>query len=77
MTLIFHLPHEQFLILLKLFNSQRALYNLSGLTSIEDSGLERQAVRFAARSENISELSKEEQKLLDEFVKYLVENYNE
>jgi len=45
---------------------------LSGNAVARDAGMHEQALRFAARSEgSVQSLSKEEQKALEEFVRYL------
>ncbi|MBA2678829.1 MAG: helix-turn-helix domain-containing protein [Ktedonobacteraceae bacterium] len=49
------------------------LYVVSGLKFSTDQAFNKQAVRFAARSEAVDKLSKEEQQALQEFVKYLSE----
>ena len=49
----------------------RSLLKLSGAVETHDSGFKEQAVRFAARSENISSLNRNERKLLSEFVGFL------
>lgn len=51
----------------------RSLVVLSGAVHV-DSDVRAEAVRFAASSENISDLSLEEQKLLNRFVKFLREH---
>jgi transcriptional regulator with XRE-family HTH domain len=52
--------------------SERML-ELSGNLIVRDSSLGKQAVRFAARSESVEKLSKDEQRALEEFVKFLSE----
>lgn len=52
--------------------SERML-ELSGNVIVRDSGLGQEAVRFAARSESVEKLSKDEQRALEEFVKFLSE----
>ena len=52
--------------------SERML-ELSGNLVARDSNLGEKAVRFAARSESLEKLSKEEQRALEEFVKFLSE----
>jgi transcriptional regulator with XRE-family HTH domain len=54
------------------FSRQRML-ELSGNLVIKDTSLGQQAVRFAARSESVEKLSKDEQRALEEFVKFLSE----
>lgn len=49
------------------------LFVISGLKFSTDQKFNNQAVRFAARSEPVDKLSKEEQQALQEFVKYLSE----
>jgi len=52
--------------------SERML-ELSGNLIARDSSLGEEAVRFAARSESVEKLSKDEQRALEEFVKFLSE----
>lgn len=52
--------------------SERML-ELSGNLIVRDSSLGQEAVRFAARSEAVEKLSKDEQRALEEFVKFLSE----
>jgi transcriptional regulator with XRE-family HTH domain len=52
--------------------SERML-ELSGNLIVRDSSLGQEAVRFAARSESVEKLSKDEQRALEEFVKFLSE----
>jgi len=49
------------------------LLELSGNLVARDSSLGQEAVRFAARSESVEKLSKEEHRALEEFVKFLSE----
>ena len=49
---------------------ERSLVVLSGAVRV-DNNIREEAVRFAASSENIQELTKEERKLLNQFVKFL------
>jgi transcriptional regulator with XRE-family HTH domain len=49
------------------------LFVVSGLKFSTDQRFNNQAVRFAARSEAVDKLNKEEQQALQEFVKYLSE----
>lgn len=49
------------------------LMQLSGLTEPKDSRFAEEAIRFAARSEPINKLSREEHDALEEFVKFLSE----
>lgn len=52
---------------------ERALMKLSGATVTRDEAFEEEAMRFAAKSDDMSKLSKEEQRALSDYVKYLVE----
>lgn len=52
---------------------ERSLAVLSGAVHVDDDVRE-EAVRFAASSEHVSELTKEERKLLNQFVKFLREH---
>lgn len=52
--------------------SERML-ELSGNLLVRDSSLGQEAVRFAARSESVEKLSRDEQRALEEFVKFLSE----
>ena len=52
---------------------ERSLVVLSGAVHV-DAGVREEAVRFAANSEDISGLTKEERKLLNHFVKFLREH---
>lgn len=47
------------------------MMGLSGVTQVYDEELEEEAFKFAAKSSGVSSLNKEEQTLLNEFVKYL------
>ncbi len=49
------------------------MLELSGNLVVRDSSLGKEAVRFAARSESVEKLSKDEQRALEEFVKFLSE----
>ena len=49
------------------------MLQLSGNTVVRDSHFGEQAVRFAARAESLEKLTKDEQRALEEFVKYLSE----
>lgn len=51
--------------------SQQRLMQIAGLSAANDSGLSQEAVRFAARSESVQKLSKEENAALDAFVAVL------
>jgi HTH-type transcriptional regulator, competence development regulator len=53
--------------------SQQKMLELSGNLTVRDSSLGQEAVRFAARSESVEKLSKDEQRALEEFVKFLSE----
>jgi hypothetical protein len=48
------------------------MLQLSGNMIVRDTTLGEQAVRFAARSESVEKLNKEEHTALEEFVKYLI-----
>lgn len=50
---------------------QGSLMQLSGLTTPRDSRVTEAAVRFAARSESVDKLSRQEHDALEEFVKFL------
>lgn len=52
---------------------ERAMMKLSGATVSRDTGFKEAAQRFAAKSGDISKLSKEEQDALNEFVRYLIQ----
>jgi hypothetical protein len=47
---------------------QKSLMQLAGLASARDDGFRREAVRFAARSESVEKLSKEEKAALEAFI---------
>ena len=51
----------------------RPLMALAGLLSVKDAQFQDASLRFAARSAPIDELSHEERKALDEYVKFLCE----
>jgi HTH-type transcriptional regulator, competence development regulator len=53
--------------------SNERLLQLSGNTDVRDSSLGQEAVRFAALSESVEKLNKDEQRALEEFVKFLGE----
>lgn len=53
--------------------SHMKLLALAGLAQAKDAGFNAAAVRFAAKSEPIRSLTKEEQEAFDEFVKFLSE----
>ena len=53
--------------------SNDRLLELSGNLVVRDSMLGQEAVRFAARSESVEKLTKDEQNALEEFVKFLNE----
>jgi HTH-type transcriptional regulator, competence development regulator len=50
---------------------ENRLIELSSLKTVKNHNLQDAAVRFAANAKNISELSREEQSALNEFVKFL------
>lgn len=50
---------------------QMGLMQLAGLTRAKDPGLHREAVRFAARSESVSKLTRDENAALEAFVSVL------
>jgi transcriptional regulator with XRE-family HTH domain len=52
---------------------ERPLMKLSGATITRDHDFEEKAMRFAAKSDDMSKLSREEQQALNEYVKYLIE----
>lgn len=52
---------------------ERPLMALAGLLKVKDAQFQQQAVRFAARSEPVEKLSKEEHRALEEYVKFLCE----
>lgn len=52
---------------------ERAMMKLSGATVSRDTALKEAAQRFAAKSGDLSKLSREEQEALNEFVKYLIQ----
>ena len=51
--------------------SNERLLQLSGNTVVRDQSLGQEAVRFAASSESVEKLSKNEQRALEKFVKFL------
>ncbi len=51
---------------------ERSLMKLSGATITRDVDFEEEAMRFAANSDDMSKLSREEQRALNEYVKYLI-----
>lgn len=51
---------------------ERPLMKLSGATITQDEGFQEEAMRFAAKSDDMSKLSREEQRILNDYVKYLV-----
>ncbi len=55
---------------------ERSLMKLSGATITKDHDFEEEAMRFAAKSDDMSKLSREEQRALNDYVKYLVERAN-
>lgn len=52
---------------------ERPLMKLSGATVTHDQDFEEEAMRFAAKSDDLSKLTREEQKALNDYVKYLAE----
>lgn len=54
--------------------SQRRLMELAGLAVANDAGFREEAVRFAARSESVQKLSREERSALEAFVAVLSEH---
>ncbi len=52
---------------------QRGLMQLAGLTVANDAGFHQEAVRFAARSESVQKLTREESSALEAFVAVLSE----
>ena len=53
---------------------ERALMKLSGATVTHNQNFQEEAMRFAAKSDNmLSKLSRDEQQVLNDYVKYLVE----
>lgn len=52
---------------------ERAMMKLSGATVSVDTDLKEEAMRFAAKSGDMSQLSRDEQNILAEFVKYLTD----
>ena len=52
---------------------ERALMKLSGATVTRDQAFEEEAMRFAAKSDDMSKLTREEQRVLNQYVKYLSE----
>jgi transcriptional regulator with XRE-family HTH domain len=52
---------------------ERPLMALAGLLKVKDAQFQQQALRFAARSEPVEKLSKEEHRALEEYVKFLCE----
>jgi transcriptional regulator with XRE-family HTH domain len=52
---------------------EHPLMKLSGATVNADHDFEEKAMRFAAKSDDVSQLSDQEQQALNEYVKYLVE----
>jgi transcriptional regulator with XRE-family HTH domain len=52
---------------------ERPLMKLSGATITRDHDFEEKAMRFAAKSDDMSKLSQEEQQALNDYVKYLIE----
>lgn len=52
---------------------ERSLMKLSGATITQDNGFQEEAMRFAAKSDDLSKLSRDEQRALNDYVKYLIE----
>jgi len=52
---------------------ERPLMALAGLLTVKDAQFQQQALRFAARSEPVEKLSREEHRALEEYVKFLCE----
>lgn len=52
---------------------ERSLMKLSGATVSNDNDFEEEAIRFAAKSDDMSKLTRDEQRALHDFVKYLTE----
>tara|TARA_E500000318_G_scaffold111388_1_gene129806 strand:- start:2641 stop:3150 length:510 start_codon:yes stop_codon:yes gene_type:complete len=52
---------------------ERSLMKLSGATVTHDHAFEEEAMRFAAKSDDLAKLNREEQQLLNDYVKYLIE----
>ncbi|EDX79995.1 MAG: XRE family transcriptional regulator [Alphaproteobacteria bacterium] len=52
---------------------ERPLMKLSGATITRDQGFEAEAMRFAAKSDDLSKLTRDEQRVLNDYVKYLVD----
>lgn len=52
---------------------ERPLMALAGLMKVKDARFQEQALRFAARSETVEKLSREEHRALEEYVKFLCE----
>lgn len=50
----------------------RPLMKLSGATIIRDERFEEEAYRFAAKSDDLSKLNRDEQRALNEYVKFLI-----
>lgn len=51
---------------------ERSLMKLSGATITQDNGFQEEAMRFAAKSDDMSKLSRDEQRALNDYVKYLI-----
>lgn len=52
---------------------ERPLMKLSGATITHDQDFQEEAMRFAAKSDDMSKLSRDEQRALKDYVKYLTE----
>lgn len=70
-----HVPEPRTVYqLAQVFNvSQHRLMQLAGLAQVKDAGLHEEAVRFAARSEPMQKLTREESAALEAFVAILSE----
>ena len=52
---------------------EQSLMKLAGLTVGKDATFDQEAVRFAARSQPVDKLSREEHRVLEEYVKFLAQ----
>jgi transcriptional regulator with XRE-family HTH domain len=52
---------------------EQSLMKLAGLTVGKDATFDQEAVRFAARSQSVDKLSREEHRVLEEYVKFLAQ----
>lgn len=66
-------PRTVYLLAKILGLSSDRMLQLSGNTVVRDSTLGQEAIRFAARSESVEKLNGNEQRALEEFVKFLNE----